>query len=71
MTTEEITMMTPTERSMPAVRITRVWPTPTMPMTITCVSMVEKLLAAVNREGLTRTPNSTPSKSTTNGTTVG
>ena len=49
-------MMTPTERSMPAVRMTRVWPTPTMPMTITWVSMVEKLLAAVNREGLTMTP---------------
>src|SRR6185437_7485463 len=48
-----------------------VWPTPTMPMTITWVRMVEKLLAAVNRDGLTRTPSSTPSKSTTNGTTVG
>ena len=50
---------------------TSVWPTTTIPMTITWVRMVEKLLAAVNREGLTRTPNSTPSKSTTNGTTVG
>ena len=56
---------------MPAVRMTSVWPTPTMPMTITCVRMVEKLLAAVNREGLTRIPSSTPSNSTTKGTTVG
>ena len=63
--------MTPIERSMPAVRITRVWPTPTMPITITWVSMVEKLLAAVNREGLTRTPSSRPSTSTTKGTVVG
>ena len=64
-------MIRPIDRSMPAVRITSVCPTPTMPMTITCVRMVEKLLAAVNREGLTATPSSTPSKSTTKGTVVG
>ena len=46
-------MMTPTDRSMPAVRITSVCPMPRMPMTITWVRIVEKLLAAVKREGLT------------------
>ncbi len=71
MTTEEMTMMTPTERSMPAVRMTSVCPTPRMPVTITWVSTVEKLLAAVKRAGLTATPSSRPSTSTTKGTVVG
>ena len=52
-TTDEITMMTPIDRSMPAVRITSVWPMPRMPVTITWVRTVEKLLAAVKRDGLT------------------
>ena len=47
-------MMTPIDRSMPAVRITSVCPTPRMPVTITWVRIVEKLLAAVKRDGLTR-----------------
>ncbi len=64
-------MMTPTDRSMPAVRITRVWPMPRMPVTITWVRTVEMLLAAVKRDGLTATPSSRPSTSTTNGTVVG
>ena len=49
-TTDEMTMMTPTERSMPAVRMTSVWPMPRMPITITWVRTVEKLLAAMKRE---------------------
>ena len=71
MTTEEITMMTPTERSMPAVRMTSVCAMPRMPMIVTCVSTVERLLAAVKCEGLTATPSRRPSTSTTNGTVVG
>ena len=43
-TTEEITIITPTERSMPAVRITRVCAMPRMPMIVTWVSTVETLL---------------------------
>ena len=70
-TTEEMTMMTPIDRSMPAVRITRVWPMPRMPVTITWVRTVEMLLAAVKRDGLTATPSSRPSTSTTKGTVVG
>ena len=70
-TTEEMTMMTPIDRSMPAVRITRVWPMPRMPVTITWVRTVEMLLAVVKRAGLTATPSSRPSTSTTKGTVVG
>ena len=70
-TTDEITMMTPIDRSMPAVRITSVCPTPRMPVTITWVRIVEKLPAAVKRDGLTATPSSRPSTSTTKGTVVG
>ncbi len=70
-TTEEMTMMTPIERSMPAVRMTSVWPMPRMPVTITWVSTVEKLLPATKRWGLTAMPSNRPSTSTTNGTVVG
>ena len=66
-----MTMITPIERSMPAVRITSVCPMPRMPVTITCVSTVERLLAAVKRSGLTATPSSKPSSRTTKGTVVG
>ena len=45
--------MTPTERSMPAVRMTSVWAMPRMPMIVTWVSMVERLLAVAKREELT------------------
>ena len=44
---------------------------PRMPVTITWVSTVEMLLAVVKRTGLTATPSSRPSASTTNGTVVG
>ena len=50
MTTEEITMITPTERSMPAVRMTRVCAMPRMPTIVTWVSTVEKLLAVTKCE---------------------
>ena len=43
-TTDEITMITPTERSMPAVRMTSVCAMPRMPMIVTWVSTVERLL---------------------------
>ena len=49
-TTEEITMITPTERSMPAVKITKVWAMPKKPTIVTCVSTVEKLLAVTKCE---------------------
>ena len=47
-------MMTPIDRSMPAVRITSVCPMPRMPVTITWVRTVEKLLAAVKRVRIDR-----------------
>ena len=49
-TTEEITMITPTERSMPAVKMTSVCAMPRMPMIVTCVSTVERLLAVTKCE---------------------
>ncbi|EEF23288.1 conserved hypothetical protein [Ricinus communis] len=39
MTTEEMTMMTPIERSMPAVRMTSVWAAPRMPTMAICCRM--------------------------------
>ncbi|MNY36062.1 hypothetical protein D3C86_1705220 [compost metagenome] len=36
MSVEVNTMMAPTDRSMPAVRITSVWAMPIMPMMVTC-----------------------------------
>jgi hypothetical protein len=48
-TTEEITMMTPTDRSMPAVRITSVWAMPSVPMMVTWVRTVDRLLAVTKR----------------------
>ena len=46
-TTEDSTMMTPTERSMPAVRITSVWAMPRVPMMVTCCSTSDRLVGAV------------------------
>ena len=43
MTTEQSTMMAPTERSMPAVRMMRVWATPMMPMIVTCWMISDRL----------------------------
>ena len=37
-------MITPTERSMPAVRMTSVCAMPRIPMIVTCVSTVDRLL---------------------------
>ena len=53
-TTDEITMITPTERSMPAVRITNVCAMPRMPMIVTWVSTVDRLLPVTKCEKLTR-----------------
>ena len=49
MTTEQKTMMAPTDRSMPAVRMIRVWAMPTMPMIVTCCRISERLKGAKNR----------------------
>jgi hypothetical protein len=70
-TTDEITITTPTERSMPAVRITKVWAMPSMPVIVTCVSTVERLRPVANRSKSTVTPSRSPSSKTTKGTTVG
>ena len=71
MTTEDSTMMAPTERSMPAVRMTSVWAAPTMPTTATCC----KISVSVNGEK-NFSPRSAPntisdSTSTINGTPAG
>ena len=49
-TTDEITMITPTERSMPAVRMTSVCAMPRMPMIVTWVSTVDRLLPVTKCE---------------------
>ena len=49
-TTDEITMMMPTERSMPAVKITRVCAIPRKPTIVTWVSTVDKLLPVTKCE---------------------
>jgi hypothetical protein len=71
MTIDEITMVTPTDRSIPAVKMTKVCPMARMPTIVTWVSTVEKLVAVTKWEKLTAAPSSTPSISTTNGTIVG
>ena len=43
MTTEESTMMAPTDRSMPAVRMTSVCAMPRMPMIVTCCRISDRL----------------------------
>ena len=45
MTIDESTMMAPTDRSIPAVRMMIVWPMARVPMTITCWTIREMLLA--------------------------
>ena len=58
-------------RSMPAVRITSVCAMPRMPMIVTWVSTVDRLLPVTKCEKLTVMPSSRPSTSTTKGTVVG
>ena len=47
-TIEAKTMMAPQERSMPAVRMIRVWPTASAPTTATCWVISERLLGVAN-----------------------
>ena len=49
-TTDEMTMITPTERSMPAVRMTSVCAIPRMPMIVTWVRTVDRLLPVTKCE---------------------
>ena len=48
-TTEDSTMIAPTERSMPAVRMIRVCAMPTMPMIVTCCRIKDRLNGWKNR----------------------
>ena len=49
MTTEHSTMMAPTDRSMPAVRMTSVWAMPMMPMMVTCCRISDRLKGSKKR----------------------
>ena len=46
---DDRTMIAPTERSMPAVRITSVWAMPSVPTTITCWTISERFAGARKR----------------------
>ena len=48
-TTVASSMMAPTDRSMPAVRMMIVWPMASVPTTMTCCAMRERLLGSRNR----------------------
>ena len=49
-------MMAPTERSMPAVRMMIVWATPSVPMTITCCTISDRLAGARKRSAVRLKP---------------
>ena len=53
-------MITPTDRSMPAVRMTSVCAMPRMPMIVTWVSTVDRLLPVTKCEKLTVMPSRRP-----------
>ena len=60
----------PTERSMPAVRITSVWPIARTPTTITCWSTSERFWASRKRSDLSE-KNAIARRSAMSGPTVG
>ena len=49
MTIDDSTMIAPTERSMPAVRMISVWAMPSMPMIVTCCRTSDRLNGAKKR----------------------
>ena len=51
-TIEERTMIAPTERSMPAVRMTSVWAMPRVPTTITCWTISERFAGSRKRSAV-------------------
>ena len=71
MTIDDSTMMAPTERSMPAVRITSVWAMPKVPMMVTCCRTSDMLNRAKNLPPAVTEKIMTPTISTMNGIAVG
>jgi hypothetical protein len=53
MTIDESTMIAPTERSMPAVRMISVWAMPSVPTTITCWTISDRLPGSRKRSAVT------------------
>ena len=51
-TIEDSTMIAPTERSMPAVRMTSVWAMPSVPTTITCWTISDRFAGARKRSAV-------------------
>ena len=51
-TIDDSTMIAPTERSMPAVRMTSVWAMPSVPTTITCWTISDRLAGARKRSAV-------------------
>ena len=51
-TIEDRTMIAPTERSMPAVRMTSVWAMPSVPTTITCWTISDRFAGARKRSAV-------------------
>ena len=70
MMTEDSTRMTPTDRSMPAVRITRVWAIATIPVTVTCCNTSD-MVPAVRKRGAMMPKAMTLMSSTIAGMVVG
>ncbi len=64
-------MMAPTDRSMPAVRITSVWAMPSTAMMVTCCSTSDRLNRAKKRPPTTTEKMATPTISTMKGIAVG
>src|SRR5438105_1349387 len=70
-TTEDKTIIAPTERSMPAVRMTSVWAMPTMAMIVTCCRMRLRFRGWKKRPPAMKAKPITPRRSTRNGMVVG
>jgi len=71
MTTVHRIMMTPTDKSIPAVRITSVWATPRMAMMVTCCSTTLRFSGARNLPGAAKLKITAPIKRTMKGMMVG
>ena len=69
MTIDESTMIAPTDRSMPAVRMISVWAMPSVPTTITCWTISDRLPGCRNRSAV-RLKTTTASTSTNSGPSV-
>ena len=71
MTIEARIMMTPTDRSMPAVRMISVWAMPSVPMIVTCWRISDRLNGAKKRPPTRTLKTMSPMISTMNGIAVG